>query len=187
MGYKLPIYYSHEYKIRFAAIPKNASNAIKKYLGMDIRLDWYDFRYAIRNPDGFGIIEGYPLLIVLRNPLDRWFSTYNYLRGGLNNISYKSYLSVFRNVGVGFNNHLVKQSDYNIPHRWVITMEDLERAFPGIEQTNRSVTNNQAEAMPDDVVDFYKEDFNWYNEVITNGFREQDPDRVREYLSKVRG
>jgi hypothetical protein len=164
------IYYSLKKRIRYAAIPKNASVSVRTYIdGMDINGPFYEDGIEPIHPECLK----FPIFALLRNPIDRWFSTYKYLsQKYLNNIGYDSYLFSCRNTIANdnrleaFNPHLVRQSDYLKGLKdltYVITMRDLEKVFPDIGIHNASRKRMGVLVMPDDIKKYYEEDFALFN------------------------
>ena len=151
-------------------IPKNASTATKAYLKMGT--SHYQPHDSIMENAGFSHIKRYELFAIVRNPVDRWFSTYRYLAlGMMNGIDYGSFVGICQGMLqkgqtlYDFNNHLVTQCEHisaEVP-KYVITMEELDKAFPGIAVKNSTGQNKEPLEMPKEIKEYYANDFKMYN------------------------
>lgn len=163
MTKKTHVWYSHDYKIRFLSIPKNGSTFIKHALDLDHKVRSYEVQYVEKYPVGYKHILKYPLFLVLREPTERWRSTYRMLKRTMNFPDYKTYLDIFDMMGKDLNNHLDTQWEWitSLPKEpdFVIRMEDLDRIFPGVDRKNVSNPVKEKIIMPDKAKEIYKKDF----------------------------
>ena len=189
---KLMIYYSHKHKIRFLAIPKNASTSVRQRLDINLSLDWYEYEWGER-AEGWEHVKAYPLFAVVRNPVKRWASQVRYIANIMNIPNTDTVLSLWRSMvddgqdPVMINNHFETQVRYfDGPEvDWVITMDDLNAVFPGLHQSN--TTNRQRMVqLPDDVAEYYGEDFILWNEHKMKDRQQTCKDLARYINTQIR-